>query len=100
MIKIIKVTGNSLSPSLLPGDYVLILKHFPFTKLYDPGDILVLNHSEYGLLIKKTISADPIQGVYEVGGTHPLSKDSNSLGLINHQDVIGKVIYQIKKPRI
>jgi signal peptidase I len=99
MISVIKVTGNSLSPLFLSGDYVVINKCRFLIKAYLPGDIIVFNHPDLGLLIKKVLTTNSTQRTYEVGGTHPLSKDSSSLGPISHDNIIGKVVFHIKKPR-
>ena len=99
MLKIIKVAGNSLSPFFLPGDYVLIGKNIWSAKGYVPGDFIVFNHPVNGLMIKKVLSIDPAANTFEVAGTHPLSVDSSSLGRIQRRDILGKVLWHIKKPR-
>ena len=99
MINLIKVTGNSLSPIFLPGDYVIILKCGFLMKKFQPGTTIVFNHQEHGLLIKKIRSYNSSTRSYEAGGTNQLSVSSESLGLISHKDVIGKVLFHIKKPR-
>jgi signal peptidase I len=98
MIKFIKVTGESLSPFFLSGDYVLIGK---CSYLFGPirkGDIVVYTHSSYGLMIKEVdkISSD-LQQIH-VKGSHPFSLDSSQIGPIATADIIGKVIWHLKKP--
>ena len=99
MIKIIKVTGESLSPFFLHGDFVLVL-NFPwiFNQIHIK-DIIVFDHPEYGILIKKVVAVDPRNESITVAGTEPNSITSKAIGPIQKEDMIGKVIFHIKKPR-
>ena len=99
MISIIKVTGNSLSPFFLPGDFVITIKTSWMFKKLQVGNIIVFNHIDYGVLIKKITSIDSAQQLLVVSGTHAGSIDSKTLGTINFHEVIGKVIWHIKKSR-
>jgi phage repressor protein C with HTH and peptisase S24 domain len=98
MIKIVKVTGNSLSPFFLPGDFVLIGLKPIFSRFIQPGDFIVFDHEGYGRLIKKVLDFDPRNDHYLVSGTQPMSLDSKQLGPISDQAVIGKVLLHIKNP--
>ena len=92
MIKIIKVTGNSLSPFFFPGDYVLIWRSpGRFTKL-SSDDYVVFNHQDHGLLIKQILFNNPAENFIEVEGIHPDSITSKKMGRIPYQNIIGKVI--------
>ena len=97
MFRIVRVTGDSLSPDVIEGDFVVILK-IPFSfKYIKPGDLVAFNTLEYGLLIKRVDHIDPQGGRYFVLGTNDLSIDSRHLGLIDHDDLHGKVIWHIKQ---
>ena len=99
MIKIIKVTGNSLSPFFFPGDYVITYLT-PWTiKKLQSGDTIVFNHLDLGTLIKKITSINFRQQWVTVSGTHPDSIDPELIGPVRFQDVIGKVIFHINNPR-
>ena len=92
MLKIIKVTGNSLSPFFFPGDFVLIWRSPSlFTKL-SSGDYVVFNHEELGLLIKRILHNNPAEEFIEIEGIHPDSISSKKMGRIPYQNIIGKVI--------
>ncbi|MBC8503359.1 MAG: hypothetical protein H8D34_00750 [Chloroflexi bacterium] len=103
MIRIIRVTGNSLSPEFKEGDFVVlatlasgVLRFFNSIKR---GDVLIFQHELYGSMIKKF---DHYEGEDEdlyVTGTHPHSMDSSQFGPIAKKDLIGKVIWHIPKPR-
>jgi len=99
MFRILKVSGDSLAPDYLDGDFVLMLK---IPSLFNPirkGDLVVFNHPDYGILIKKIDRINQPGAEVYVLGTHPLSVDSRQFGMIPIKDVIGKVIWQVKKPR-
>lgn len=98
MLKIIKVTGTSLSPFFLPGDYVVVAKMFWHRKGPQVGDIVVFNHDRYGLLIKRIQSRSADGADFVVGGNQPDSLDSTRLGLISQDDMLGSVIWHIKRP--
>jgi len=87
MIKIIKVTGESLSPFFVAGDYVLIGKCSYLFGAISEGDIVVFTHPSFGELQQ-----------FHVKGSHPLSIDSRQIGPIAAADILGKVIWHIKTP--
>ena len=99
MLKIIKVTGESLSPLFLPGDYVLIKKYTFLLGSISEGDIVVFTHPSYGLMIKEIHWVNSELQQIHVKGSHPLSVDSSKIGPIASADILGKVIWHIKKPR-
>jgi phage repressor protein C with HTH and peptisase S24 domain len=94
MLKLIKVTGSSLFPEYQEGDYVMIIT-CPFF-IFKQGDTIVFQHPEHGKMIKniERLDSDKIHVV----GIHPDSIDSRRFGPIYRRSVIGKVIWQIKKP--
>ena len=98
MLRIIKVTGNSLSPFFLPGDFVLIGLKPIFSRNLKVGDLIVFDHAEYGRLIKQVIEVHPQNDHIYVGGTHAMSLGVSQLGPISSSAVIGKVLFHIKNP--
>mgnify|MGYP000906776309 FL=1 len=101
MCQILKVTGNSLFPLIQEGDFVLVFKiPFLFSRFfqYKKGDIVVLKHPYYGVLIKKIdwLSADGKQSF--VIGNHAESTDSRQFGLVENSWISGKVVFHIQKP--
>ncbi len=97
MLKIIKVTGDSLTPDYQDGDFVvLIAKSFLFNRL-NPGDTVVFIDHHYGMMIKKIRSIEFDQ-IFVIG-THIDSVDSKQLGPINRDRLIGKVIWHIASVR-
>ena len=97
MLHLLKVTGDSLAPEYQGGDFVLISK-IPFL-FSSParGDVIAFHQPGYGLLIKRIreITSD---GLLEVAGSHPDSVDSRVFGTVRQSDLLGKVIWHIRKP--
>jgi len=49
--KIIKVSGDSMSPALIDGDYVITKK----PRSFQPGFIYVIDHIDLGRIIKRLV---------------------------------------------
>jgi nickel-type superoxide dismutase maturation protease len=89
------VTGESLSPFLLEGDFVVVSK-IPFVlRKIKAGDIVVFRHPVYGTMIKKVEHTSPDGEEIFVLGTHPESTDSRQFGPLRRRQLIGKVIWHI-----
>ena len=99
MLKVIKVTGNSLSPFFLSGDFVLVSTFYRHFKNLKEGDSVVFNHPEYGQMIKFIVTNYPDSEHFKVAGSNENSISSHKLGLIPYSDLIGKVIFHIKQTR-
>ena len=99
MFRLLKVTGISLKPDYLEGDFVLTLKIPLLKKRYRPGDVVVFSHPRYGLMIKKVESISRDGTKISVIGTHTLSTDSRDFGPVDMDSIIGKVIWHIRSPR-
>jgi phage repressor protein C with HTH and peptisase S24 domain len=97
MIRIIKVTGNSLSPFFLPGEYILVWRSPRKFKNLSQGDFVVFNHSQFGLLIKKVALNNPGKKYIETEGIHPESLSKQKIGKIPYSNIIGKVIQRIRR---
>ncbi|MBT3390824.1 MAG: hypothetical protein HN413_10465 [Chloroflexi bacterium] len=98
MLKIIKVTGESLSPRYQTGDYVLLATNVRVRRLRS-GDVIVFRHEIYGRMIKRVEHISPDGAQIFVTGTHPHSIDSATFGPISPTNLIGKAIWHIRKPR-
>jgi len=97
MIQILKVTGESLSPFFLEGDFVVVSK-IPFVlRRIRAGDIVVFEHPTYGKMIKKVDHLSTDGNEIFVLGTHPESTDSRQFGPLSRRQLVGKVIWHIKK---
>jgi nickel-type superoxide dismutase maturation protease len=97
MIQILKVTGESLSPLFLEGDFVVVSK-IPFVlRKIKAGDIVVFRHPVYGTMIKKVEQISPDGEEILVLGTHPESTDSRQFGPLQRRQLVGKVVWHIRK---
>ena len=98
MLRLLKVTGGSMSPDFQEGDYVVIVT-LPFLlHSVKKGDTIVFEHSLYGTLIKRIGSFNPQTGEIYVQGTRPDSLDSHRLGPIRPEAIQGKVIAHFARP--
>ncbi len=96
MLKLLKVRGDSLAPEYSQGDFVFVSK-IPF--LFSPpapGMVIAFRQPGYGLLIKRIDSVTGDGGL-KVTGTHPDSIDSRTFGLVRSADIIGRVVWHIRK---
>jgi len=99
MFQVIRITGDSLSPQFHQGDFVVISK-IPFLlNSLQAGDVIVFQQPIYGRLIKRIEQVSPGGGSYFVTGTDEFSVDSRRFGLVDRQQVIGKVIWHIRGTR-
>jgi signal peptidase I len=98
MIKVLKVSGHSLTPYYQEGDFVLIVKIPFFLDRLKSGDTVVFNHPVFGQMIKLVEHIEPQGELVFVSGTHTNSLDSHQLGPIPRTALLGKVIWRIKKP--
>ncbi|MDO9128674.1 MAG: S26 family signal peptidase [Anaerolineales bacterium] len=98
MFRLLKVTGDSLSPLYKEGDFVVITTLPFFLRRLRKGDIIVFQHGLYGTLIKIVDRVSPEGDEVYVIGASENSLDSRRLGPINRQAIMGKVICHIAKP--
>ena len=91
MIKLVKVTGNSMSPTLEDGDYVMTKK----PRRLAPGLIYVINHSELGRIVKRL--GDTKHDRCFFIGDNPSSTPSTIIGAVEQARVVGQVILVIGK---
>jgi signal peptidase I len=96
MLRLFKVSENSLSPIYQEGDFVVTVK-IPFFFSPQPGDIVVFNQPGYGTMIKLVQRVSPQAGEFYVVGTQPESVDSRQFGLVKKKNLLGKVVWHIKK---
>jgi len=83
-------------PDYQNGDFVLILRS-PFNiNKYRLNDIIIFTHPLYGILIKRIHEILPNGDIF-VRGNFINSLDSRKLGHIPMANVIGKVIWSIKR---
>ena len=94
MLKLVKITGDSMSPVLSDGDYVLTKKPRRLT----PGLIYVIDHSDLGRIIKRLGSTKHDRCFFL--GDNPASTPSAVIGAVEKSRVVGQVILVIGKSGI
>ena len=88
-----KVTGESLSPFLHHGDFVLLVRAAWWLRRLHTGDVIVFHHPAYGRLIKRIQSISPDGRDLFVIGDNPDSVDSRQFGPIPATAVLGKAVF-------
>jgi nickel-type superoxide dismutase maturation protease len=76
VIKIIKVRGASMAPTLASGDYLICTK----ARALRPGFVVVATHPKYGLIVKRINSI--AEATIRLAGDNPESTSSDALGNI------------------
>ena len=97
MFRILRIEGDSLTPDIQEGDFVVLATGpFSLNRIKD-GDIVVFSNIEYGTLIKRVTRSR--EDEVDVTGNHLHSIDSRRIGPIARKDIQGKVVWHIRKPR-
>ena len=98
MPRLLRVSGDSLLPKYRDGDFVLVARIPLLFRPLRQGDVVAFKHVGHGTMIK--IVHEVIAGGDEitVRGTHFASVDSRSFGSIRKQDVLGRLIWHIRRP--
>lgn len=87
-LKIFRISGHSMEPTLPVGSYVLI---FAWTKHYKVGDIIAFKY-ENQIVIKRLHSINNHNYVV-LGDNASDSLDSRQFGQIPFNNIIGKIIW-------
>jgi len=95
VFQVLKVTGESLSPFFLHGDYVLVVKLSYVVRRLKAGDVVVFRHPVYGVMIKRLEQLSTDGEELYVLGSHPDSNDSRRFGPVHRRWLIGKVMWRI-----
>ena len=98
MLRFLRVTGNSLLPMYQDGDFVLVSKIPYLFSRSRQGDIIAFSHEAYGKMIKQVEAVSTDKDEIWVTGTQDNSVDSRHFGPITKEDVLGKVVWHIRKP--
>lgn len=98
MLRFIKVSGDSLSPAIREGDFVLTSKIPFFLNSLQVGDVIIFDQPVYGTLIKRIEQVLDGGAAFFVVGADEFSVDSRQFGPIRRDMLVGKVIWHIRKP--
>jgi hypothetical protein len=84
-----------MAPDFQNGDFALCCKIYP-KFLLKIGHVILFNHPEFGVMIKKITYISIEDHLVRVTGNN-MSTSSANIGDIFLKDIIGKVIWRIKK---
>jgi nickel-type superoxide dismutase maturation protease len=90
LYSIFKVSGDSMSPTLMNGDYVIV-KNRP--RSFRPGFIYVVKHERLGRIVKRL--ENKVNGALSFTGDNPNSTSSERIGSVQPHFVLGKAIFAI-----
>lgn len=90
MIKIVKVRGGSMRPTLIPGDYIIVTK----ARSIRPGFVVLVNHSEFGVIVKRVKSVD--KNSLRLEGDGHVTSTTLEMGDVPLSNVIGRARWVIK----
>lgn len=94
------VAGDSMRPTLAPGDYLLVSLMAYARSRPSPGDIVVVRDPErVGMTLIKRIAATS-EGAYVVlGDNGSASRDSRAFGPVPRDDILGRAWLRYWPPR-
>jgi nickel-type superoxide dismutase maturation protease len=89
-VRFVVVDGDSMRPTLEPGDRVLVLRLAPRA-----GDVVALRDPRDAsrVLVKRVASIDG-DGIDVRGDNDVASTDSRTFGAVDRDDVLGRVVYR------
>jgi len=91
VIKIAKVRGASMRPTLAPGDYIIITK--ARVQSLHAGFVLLVDHPEYGIIVKRVKSVT--DSFLRLEGDSSESTASEDMGDVPLEYIKGRVRWAI-----
>ena len=87
MVRIFKIVGDSMNPSLCSGAFVIGLSS-PFKRL-KPRGIYAINHPHLGVIVKRCLSRCGEIGLF--AGDSETSMSSKEIGQVRREDVLARI---------
>jgi nickel-type superoxide dismutase maturation protease len=98
--QLVEVTGPSMAPTLLHGDWLLIQKVSGGSEQVREGDVVVLRHPlQQDLLIVKRAVERREGGWWVLGDNTFAGGDSTDYGTVPEELVLGKVRFRFRPPK-
>lgn len=86
-----------MSPSLYDGDFIVSFKGR--LRRFKAGDIVVAQHSLYGVIVKRIKEVYPTDS-FALMGDNPASTSTEQMGTIEKNAIIGRVVFHIRRPHL
>lgn len=99
MLRVVRIAGTSMSPTLEDGDFVLVFRRVALGRLHlfgapRPGDVVLVDHRSLGAIVKR-VERRARDGRVTLRGDHPLSTSSAHLGAVPLGAVVGRAWLRI-----
>ena len=97
MLRVVRVGGTSMSPTLEDGDFVVAIGGV-FAGRYRAGDVVLVAHAALGLIIKRIVhldETDSTDAAVELEGDGPLSCSRPSLGRVPRCAILGRAVLRV-----
>lgn len=96
-IRVHRVVGDSMSPTLADGDYLVSRK--PKNKIYQPKDVVLAQHPKFGVIVKRVAEVDWLRARILLCGDNPASVQQQEIGWLPLASVKGKMAWHIPSNR-
>jgi len=95
-----EVQGASMSPALLPGDFIMVDRMAYRGRMPRPGEIVLAPdpRQRERLLVKRVERVDIHGSVWLLGDNSEESTDSRQFGAVPREDVVGRVRWRYWPP--
>lgn len=95
LLRIHKVVGDSMSPTVQHHDYVISV--YWWRMRYQINDIVIIKHTTYGTIIKRITEQKPTGEILLIGDNSAASTSSLQLGWQEPSKIIGKLVWTIPR---
>lgn len=93
MLKLYKVSGNSMRPALFAGQYILSEQLSYFFRNPAIGEVVILKSQICGRKLVKRIAVVKNGSYFVVGDNPENSLDSRNFGPVKKEDILARVCY-------
>jgi hypothetical protein len=94
LVQIVRVGGESMSPTLDDGDFVVALGP-PLVRRHRPGDVVVVAHARLGLIVKRIAALGPESDWVELAGDAAASCSREALGRVPRRAIVGRAVLRV-----
>ncbi len=92
MLKLFRISGDSMTPTLRCGDYVVASNWIRQPKV---GKLMVVKHPRYGVIIKRAVKRDGDS--YWFASDNVCGVTTSEIGAMAPHQIMGRVLFAIRK---